>query len=713
MIFLNYPTLNSLGRTQEYIQEFKGYNHSLRIGSSEFFDMENLSCDDYPVISTRKRRYEVAQTSSCRGMVSKGFEHPMWLDTDPSDTRTSPPLWIYDNGRKQQQASTSGGLFIQNAGTKDRQMIKLGSKVCIFPDKIWFETEWDDGEEVNIIKTWNLMEIFRGELPTGNVSTSGSYRYTNVNFVPCDGEGNIYELSWKQHDEPTKKPSSTTENIDSDDNGKYWLYVPDKTNSDNNKKYGESAVLFRLSYRNEKASWNQVYDWKTAVKDDFGSYLFTGLKTGDVVDFYFTDDTTSNDTPLERSDNGDYTSDIKVNQETYLTEITKKSFYKYVSRGYKIIGELNGMGGIVLDIQLEPFTFKVTGPETVSLEYSSNFLSFAICRSVPDLAYVTEYNNRLWGCSEDGHEIYCTKLGDPDNWYAYEGISTDAEAITVGTDGVFTGCVAWNGQILFFKEECIHKVYGDYTPYTSVTLDVKGVQKGSYKGIAIIDGVLYYKASDGIYSYTGSIPQKISSPLGHEIYYEAVFGTCGKKLYCSMKDGLGVHKLFVYDTQTGIWTKEQDTYMRFCCECDGDMFFLDGDDGKIKTVNGTKGKLNLSSESIYGNVGMNPFVPKEESPFGWFFETGELGLESPDKKSLSRFMMRLKLEKGASLTVSLMYDSSGTWQEYRTVNPTVRMATVNIPIVPRRCDHVRIKVSGKGAFSLFGISKMYKYGSRR
>ena len=110
---------------------------------------------------------------------------------------------------------------------------------------------------------------------------------------------------------------------------------------------------------------------------------------------------------------------------------------------------------------------------------------------------------------------------------------------------------------------------------------------------------------------------------------------------------------------------------------------------------------------------MNPFTPKEEDSFEWFFETGELGLESPGKKSLSRFMMRLKLEKGASLTVSLMYDSSGTWQEYRTVNPTVRMATVNIPIVPRRCDHVRIRVSGKGTFSLFGISKMYKYGSRR
>lgn len=697
---MSYPMLNSLGRTQEFIQEFKGYNHNLRIGSSEFFDMENLSCDDYPIMTTRKKRYEIAQTRACRGMVSRGFEHPMWLDVDPSDTKANPSLWIYDNGQKQQTTAT-GGLFIQSTSKADRQMVKLGSKVCIFPDKIWFDSEWDSAGEVDIKKTWNKMEIFNPELHTGQTTSAGHYR-TFIEFVPCDGDGNVYVLSWTQHDEPS--------NVTESDNGKYWLYTPDKNNSDNNKKYGSSAVLFKLSYRNEKASWLQVYDWKTAVRDDFGAYLFTGLKSGDVVDFYFTDDTTANDTPLTREDNNDYAGDFqKVNKTTYTAATGKKSFYKYASRGYKLTGMLNGEGGIILDVQLEPFTFTVTGPETNTDQYNVNFLSFAICRRVPDLAYVTEYNNRLWGCSNDGHEIYCTKLGDPDNWYAYEGISTDAEAITVGTDGLFTGCTAWNGQILFFKENCIHKVYGDYTPFTAVTLDVKGVQKGSYRGIAIIDGVLYYKAIDGIYAYTGSIPQKISQNLGNMLYTDAVFGTLDKKLYCSMTDEHGDHKLFVYDTSYGIWTREQDTYMRFCCECDGDMFYLDGTDGKIKTVGGTAGNLNLTDT----NLSKNPFIPTEERSFNWFFESGKLGLEDPNKKSISRIMMRLKFEKGASLTVSLMYDSSGTWQTYRTVSAAEKMMTVNIPIVPRRCDHLKIKVSGKGGFYLFGLSKTYKSGSRR
>lgn len=730
---MNYPMLSSPSRSQEYTQDFKGYNHNLRIGASEFYDMENLSCDEYPVLCTRKKRYAVAQTACCRGMAALGFERPIWLDRDISDLQES-NLWIYDNGEKMQNKYT-GGLYIQNDNGKTRQMIKLGSKVCLFPDKMWFDTEYTPDGKKSPSDSFSYMEIFTGENPYGT-NTVGTFKgnVTEVKFRPCDSNGIIYSLEWEQHDEPTYKKDSTTEKINENDNGKYWLYKPATGANADNKKYGTSAALFRLSYQNSKATWNQIYDWKTAVTDDWGAFLFIGLKAGDVVDFFYhsghINDVMNGGTlgKLTEADNPYFQDSFKNkvikentdnSEERYSTLIQRKEFFEKVSRGYKIAGVRNGGDGIVLDIQTEPFIFYVDCPLTFGVnekEYE-DLDCFAICRSVPDLAYVTEYNNRLWGCSEDGHEIYCTKLGDPDNWYAYEGISTDAEAITVGSDGDFTGCTAFNGQILFFKEDCIHKVYGDYTPYTAVTLNVKGVQKGSWQGIAVIDGVLYYKARDGIYAYTGAMPYKISSPLGREVFYDAVFGTCGKKLYCSMKDGTGKYKLFVYDTSTGVWTREQDTYMKFTCECSGEMYFVDGTDGKIYTVGGSKGNLNLTvlkqtyNGKTYG--GQNPFIPTAEGNFEWFFETGEIGLDSAGKKSISRYMMRLKLDAGAFLKISLMYDSSGIWQEYRTITQKDRITTVNIPIVPRRCDHLKIKVSGKGGLTLYSISKMYKQGSRR
>ena len=40
-------------------------------------------------------------------------------------------------------------------------------------------------------------------------------------------------------------------------------------------------------------------------------------------------------------------------------------------------------------------------------------------RRVPDLEYLTECDNRVWGCSSSENVIYACKLGDPTNWFSY------------------------------------------------------------------------------------------------------------------------------------------------------------------------------------------------------------------------------------------------------------------------------------------------------
>jgi hypothetical protein len=54
MIF--YPKLKAKAPYRQRLEVFKGYNHNLRIGSGEFYEMENLTSEDYPVLSTRKKR---------------------------------------------------------------------------------------------------------------------------------------------------------------------------------------------------------------------------------------------------------------------------------------------------------------------------------------------------------------------------------------------------------------------------------------------------------------------------------------------------------------------------------------------------------------------------------------------------------------------------------------------------------------------------------
>lgn len=77
--------------------------------------------------------------------------------------------------------------------------------------------------------------------------------------------------------------------------------------------------------------------------------------------------------------------------------------------------------------------------------------TLTISRDVPDMDFICENENRLWGCKED--TIYSSKLGDPFNWNVFDGLSTDSYAVNVGSAGDFTACCSYLGYPVFFKEE--------------------------------------------------------------------------------------------------------------------------------------------------------------------------------------------------------------------------------------------------------------------
>jgi hypothetical protein len=88
----------------------------------------------------------------------------------------------------------------------------------------------------------------------------------------------------------------------------------------------------------------------------------------------------------------------------------------------------------------------ITIPGIISEKFASFYdMVITVERKVPDMAFITECNNRLWGCSTDGHEIYCCKLGDVKNWNCFRGIATDSWAATIGSDGQFTGAITYLG----------------------------------------------------------------------------------------------------------------------------------------------------------------------------------------------------------------------------------------------------------------------------
>ena len=323
--------------------------------------------------------------------------------------------------------------------------------------------------------------------------------------------------------------------------------------------------------------------------------------------------------------------------------------------------------------------------------------NFMVERKVPDMAFITECNNRLWGCSKDGHEIYCCKLGDVKNWNCFQGIATDSWAATIGSDGKFTGAITYLGYPMFFKEDGLIKISPSSTGgHQTKETKCRGVQKGSHASLSILNEILYYKSSTCVCAYNGSLPYSISDELGDVRYYDAVAGSIGDRYYISMRDSLNNYSMFVYDSKNGIWCKEDGTEVISFCRHSDDLYYIDGKDNKMKSVRGTL---------LYD-------VPekKTEDKIDWYVESGQIGYSSPDHKYVARINLRISLEVGTNVDFYLQYDSSGVW-EHKFNMSGKGTRTYSIPIIPRRCDHFKYKLSGKGECKIHSITKTVEEGS--
>lgn len=318
-------------------------------------------------------------------------------------------------------------------------------------------------------------------------------------------------------------------------------------------------------------------------------------------------------------------------------------------------------------------------------------------RKVPKMDYVCEHNNRLWGCCYgmvDGkvvNEVYACKLGDMKNWNCFMGVSTDSYAASVGSDGEFTGCIAYGGMVLFFKENCIHKLSGSMPSNFGITTTAcRGVQRGSHRSLVIVNEILYYKSRSDVCAYDGSLPVGVSSQLGAELYYHAAAGAHGGKYYVSMQDAKGEWHLFVYDTQRNVWHHEDNTRASGFTAWGDELFFIDAQCSRIIAENGTEGE--------------------REGIVRWHAESGLIGYELVDRQYVSRFNFRMRLGKGARCALAIEYDSNGKWVDQGVIFGHGTDSFV-IPVIPQRCDHFRFRLEGEGDVKIYSIAKMIEQGS--
>ena len=589
------PQVTDDNNTRAQIDTWYGYNHNFRANAGEFYDMENMSSDFFPLLSPRKLRPVLIEDENIRGTL-------LYAGT-----------LCYLAGQSFYYGDREVDLsdYISAEDTSLQQLVAYGAYILIFPLGL-------------CINTADLTDV--QALDVSYTVTDG----VTITYSLCDINGTDLSATVS-----ASAPASPTD-------GEYWL----------NTTSGEAGLYI---YDGAQGAWQPVPTvyLKITIPD---AQLLQYFSAGDVVTL-----------------------------NTYLPDINNGSMIQALGNDYMVVIGLMS---------------SLTHTET-----TDNTWHLRIQRKVPELDYVCADDNRVWGChygyDSSGNlvnEIYASKLGDPKNWYVYQALATDSFAVSCGVPGRFTGCITYQGYPHFFKENAIIKVYGNLpSEYQTYVTSCRGVQEGSYRSLAIVNEYLFYKSPSDVVVYDGSYPVSVSTALGRDrVFYDAVGGGTLNKYYISMEDAASNTYFFVFDTQYSIWEKEDSLRIQsFTAEENGQIYAA-------------------TSQKIYG-IGANEnalFLNKKVSEefVEWWCETADVGVDLPDYKMPRQFSIRAYVPIDSEIHIQISYDNQ-PYDEIGTIRATDEIVSRTFSFLPYRCDHYRLKFSGRGAVRIYSLTTTYELES--
>ena len=726
---------------------FLGLNRGLSIADGEMADMLNMSSENYPVLSTRRKRGKPEFAVEGGGQTDYEGTVSGMLGTD---------RLIVCSGEKVYMDGVEIPLKLSaEAHMQPKHLVSMGAYVCIWPDKKYFNvTNLEDSGDMG--SRWAASEdlSISAMMCRKDGTNYDMESITTSDTAPAEPEDKQLWLDTSGENDVLKQYSSIYQE---------WIQVATTyikiQASGIGKGLKESDVVHLSGVRSANTAATAAEGEETLYfpVDDF--YLYSYFKT-----------THQGGTNYVSTD-ASFTSVTKAVEVKGIPEgAVIKSAVAKVTTGYAAYGaKILTMNGIVLkegaanEIPVEvkgngmvslKFDFQSRNGASVSGTHGStmNFTGVTIevtyeggsggttdtnadadqldklnttniiygcgedyiivagllhsvhtlentlvCEmKIPDLDYICEANNRLWGCSyseKDGtltNEIRCCALGDFRNWYKFEGTSMDSYVMSVGSDGKFTAAYALMGVPLMWKEGYLHKISGTQpSNFTLNTIRCRGVQDGSWRSLAVVNETLLYKARTDVMAYDGAMPYAVGEKLGTERYTAAIGGSYRDKYYLSMQDESIKRHTYVLDVSKGLWHKEDESLITGMANADGELILAIADDDgtHLRRVSGGK----------------------SDEAFDWSVTFGVFGYAYERSKYLSRFNIRAKMSAGSEMNVEIMYDSDGEWHHMGKMKcPQLR--TFLLPIIPRRCDHCQVRIHGTGTISIYSVARVFEEG---
>lgn len=150
-----YPKLSQRGQSRTIIDSFLGYNHNLRIRDGEFYETRNLTVEDYPLFSNRRKRGRINRTfTNLQAIIAKDA------------------LYWVDNGTLYANGYATGLTGLQT--TQETQLVSMGAYICIFPDAKYINTQ-----DLTDYGDMGALWTYEGDVTYTMCHQDGTY-YTNV-----------------------------------------------------------------------------------------------------------------------------------------------------------------------------------------------------------------------------------------------------------------------------------------------------------------------------------------------------------------------------------------------------------------------------------------------------------------------------------------------------------------------------------------------------
>lgn len=337
--------------------------------------------------------------------------------------------------------------------------------------------------------------------------------------------------------------------------------------------------------------------------------------------------------------------------------------------------------------------------------YDTSGQTITIRRSIPDLDYICERDNRLWGVSNNDKTIYCSALGIPWDFYDYSGLDTGAYAVAVGSAGDFTGIVSYGG-VLCFKEDKVHKMLGNFpSDFYMTTYDVAGIAKDASRSAVVISEILYYRSPLGVMAFTGYQPTNISPNLSLENTVGGVGGTNGREYFLCVraKEDTEHYTLFKYDLQLKLWIKEDDINVTSMANLGNDLYI------NVETKRQTEvdGQTHTIIDGVPYLIGQQNDEGMELDWYAQFVPYIETG-GGVKQVGYTRLILRFDMAPGSRFKIKVRYDN-GLWENAWT-QPSTQKLTFTVPLRIRRCDKFELRLEGKGQTKVRSIQREFVRG---